>query len=97
MSTMYAVLSKLDGRHAGTQYFKYRAEIRGTREDRVQGFVDVRDWCYQTWGSGTEREFAHIVKCAHWGWHTGRDILFDPLYIYLVDDQDAALFKLKWI
>ncbi len=94
---MSLVLTKLDGRHTGTQNFKYRVEVRGPRDERVLQFVELREWCTQTWGRGVEREFANLVKCANWGWHTGRDILYDSLFIYLVNDEDIALFKLKWM
>jgi hypothetical protein len=96
MSLALIKLTKLDKRHSGTAHFRYRVCVDGTREVRVTKFLELREWCYSMWGVGMEREFANVVKCAHWGWHTGRDILYDPLYIYLVSDAEASLFKLKW-
>lgn len=97
MSETSIRLHKLDRRHTGTKNFKYRVSVGGTRDARIIKFLEVREWCTGIWGPGMEREFAKIAKCAHWGWHTGRDILDDPLYIYLVSDAEALLFKLKWI
>lgn len=96
MSETPVKISKLDRRHTGTKNFTYRVSVGGTRDARIIKFLEVRAWCTEMWGPGVEREFANIVKCAHWGWHTGRDILYDPLYIYLVSDAEASLFKLKW-
>ena len=90
-------LSKLDGRHTGTKNFMYRVSVGGPRDARIIKFLELRAWCTEMWGAGMEREFANIVKCAHWGWHTGRDILYDNIYIYLVSDAEASMFKLKWI
>lgn len=90
-------LTKLDGRFTGTENFKYRVSVGGPRDLRIIKFLELRQWCTETWGPGMEREFANIVKCAHWGWHTGRDILYDEIFIYLVGDDEASFFKLKWM
>lgn len=97
MTVAQIKLTKLDKRHAGTKYFKYRALVDGVRDVRVKKFLELRQWCWNTWGPSSERDFAVVEQPTHWAWHTGRDILYDPLHIYLVADQDAAFFKLRWL
>jgi hypothetical protein len=96
MTTAWIKLSKLDRRHTGTEHFKYRVRIDGSRDDRVKKFLEIRQWCWDTWGASAERDFAVVETPTHWAWHTGRDILYEPLFVYLVSDADASFFKLKW-
>jgi len=91
-------LETLDGRHSGSWFFKYRVWVHGP--DRVRDFIQIRNWCWEVWGPSCERE-DHILSYndpaiennLHWAWHTYER----SRYIYLVNDQALAFFKLKWL
>ena len=91
-------LEKLDGRHSGNYYFKYRVWVHGT--DRVRDFIQIRNWCWEVWGPSCERDDhilsynnSTVVNNPHWAWH----VYERSRYIYLIDDQALAFFKLKWL
>ncbi len=72
-------------------------------------YFEMRDWCWQTWGGSKELDewlsdyyFIHsniIIqaepKCQnkHWCWKTQKDA---NNRIYLRDDADLVLLKLRW-
>lgn len=75
-------------------------------------YFEIREWCWQTWGSSKELDewlddkyfiMSNIVmnkppidtKCQneHWCWKHQRDAKHR---IYLRDDTDLVLFKLRW-
>ena len=91
-------LETLDGRHSGNYYFKYRVWVHGT--DRVRDFIQIRNWCWEVWGPSCERDDhilsynnSTVVNNPHWAWH----VYERSRYIYLIDDQALAFFKLKWL
>jgi hypothetical protein len=90
---MSIVISKLDGRHAGHILFSHRAEIIGTWIERDQEFVQVREWCWETFGPGVERDLIHAKKDSKWGWHLNQSPA--KYYIYLKDEY-LTHFTLKW-
>ena len=91
-------LETLDGRHSGNIFFKYRVWVYGP--DRIRDFINVRNWCWEVWGSSCEREDymmsysdQDVVTNSQWAWHK----VDRSRYIYLVNDQALAFFKLKWL
>ena len=100
---MQIKISLLDGRHSGNAYFKYRAQIQATLEERHVRFNEIREWCWQVWGSSAEREshcfltaLANPAVNLHWAWHVEDQYNNFRPYIYLVGDEELAFFKLKW-
>lgn len=91
-------LEKLDGRHTGHEIFKYRIWMNGPQQDRTTEFLNLRQWCWDTWGPGCERDIQRQVFLnPHWAWHHDENAAWGNLYIYLADDQALTLFKLKWM
>ena len=93
-------VSKLDGRHTGYKYFKYLVKTTFPSE-----FFKLREWCWTTWGASKEiddwlddelREskidVEIISKNAHWAWQNNEY----GTRIYLKDDDDVVLFRLRW-
>jgi hypothetical protein len=52
-------LEKLDGRHSGHFFFQYRVWVHGS--DRIRDFIQIRNWCWEVWGSSCERD-DHILS-----------------------------------
>ena len=98
-------LEKLDGRHKGYGPFKYRIWVNGPASDRIWNFTDLREWCWQVWGSSCERDiymFGYYnqdqkIQNEHWAWHYDRDARSGNLFIYLTNDEALSFFKLKWM
>lgn len=100
---------RTDRRMNGVEYFDYIASPKMTKYD-LQGLshkqryyqtmlVEVRDWCWQTWGSSCELSFYMSLRGFdsalndRWCWHTE----YDSHKIYLKSDKEANWFKLKWL
>lgn len=93
-------LEKLDGRHKGLNRLKYRILIHGTTTDRFQTFLQIRQWCWDTWGPSCEREiFLPLANnnpgSNDWAWHFEEK--FQACYIYLSGSKQLELFSLKWL
>ena len=106
-------IRKTDARFTGNDFFKYVVDVRadgmsvpiigGLQQQiarRVLNFIEVRDWCIQTWGMSCERTIYLDILGAegrqvntHWSWHTE----FGETKIYLSSDKEANWFKLKWL
>jgi len=88
-------IREIDGRNALYEHFKWQIKLD------VKSFLDVRDWCYTTWGPAVEyqwwNEFGKDRGCEYWSFDT-----FDvkrrarSAIIYLKGDQELSLFHLKW-
>jgi hypothetical protein len=73
---------------------------------RFVEFVEVRNFCWQTYGPSTELEIYGAVKGLtrnqmhnpHWAWRFGSHPVKDPQegYIYLTGDEELAFFTLKF-
>ena len=105
-------IRKTDARFTGNAIFKYVVDvtadgsvpimgsIKHRMANRFNNFIEVRDWCIQTWGMSCERGiYLDIVSVdntklnTHWSWHTE----FGETKIYLASDKEANWFKLKWL
>jgi hypothetical protein len=96
-------ITKLDRRYNGHQWFKYIVEIdimlgQG-RDERVQEFKNLRNWCWETAGPGCELGFVqlHVTELGlesleKWAWDTE----YNNQRLYLKDDELLTLLKLKW-
>lgn len=95
-------LSRLDGRFAGSEVFKYRLKITGYRSDRISRFIELRTWCWESWGPSCERDLFldhyydnnKTLFNKYWAWQSNDPN--DCFYIYFIDDGAAGYYKLKW-
>lgn len=96
-------IQKLDHRFAGHKHFKYRISWRTVKHERIVNFIELRNWCWETFGPSNERDIIiyladkdeGFVRC--WSWHIEKDSVRYTPFIYLATDQEYALFKLKWM
>lgn len=97
-------VSKLDTRFAGHRHLKYRIKLLGDYTVRYDQYIQIRNWCWDTWGSSCERDI--LIELAdkdesfirRWSWHAEKyNKRFYDLYIYLATDQEYVMFKLKWM
>ena len=99
--------TKLDGRHRGTDTFKYYVTVKEkgnifSARARYIPFFKLRCLCAETWGMSCEREMYLKAKHEknteilnnHWAWHT--DLNNSQYRIYLKGDEERAWLLLKW-
>jgi hypothetical protein len=93
----------LDKRHAGHTIFTHRVRIE-VKDSSVHGareaeFLKIREWCWEQFGPGCERDFAHLMPHGvlneyRWAWYIDPNSSY-KLYIYL-KEETMTLFALKW-
>ena len=89
---------KLDKRHKGYQQFThYIQPIWSSRlEDKLK-FFEWRNWCWNTWGPGYEREIAlefgdRQFSVCRWAWHTEDR----SRRLYFASEKELNWFVLTW-
>lgn len=83
-------IGKLDKRHNGHGKFKYYVNFSF---NTLQKFVEVRNWCWQTWGPSAELDtLKKISNVAKWSWICDQY----NTRIYLNGDTEYQWFVLKW-
>lgn len=96
-------IKKLDKRNKGHEHFKYFVR---TSILKGPNYHEIREWCWQTWGSSKELiDWVNddalskgvdpkplFCQNQHWTWQN------DEYYrrIYLKGDAELMMFKLKW-
>lgn len=84
-------IGKLDKRHKGHETFRYYTQFSFSTYDK---FIEVRNWCWQTWGPSSELDLLSHVKTdsIKWAW------IHDQYNtrIYLASDREYQWFVLKW-
>lgn len=90
----YPKLQKLDRRHNGSGRFAYRVEFH-----QLMQFNQVRDWCWETWGSSCELFVAYddsweSPKQLNWCWRC--DEHPRGMYLYFRTSDEASVYSLKW-
>ena len=97
---------KLDQRYNGGEHFKYMVDVTrsislqnpnkyqgSNRMEKLQAFVDMRTWCWETWGASCEMgAYLPLKQEQVWSW----DSEHANLRIYLKTDKELAWFQLKW-
>lgn len=86
---------KLDKRFSGSYMFKYYAEPDGNLPVRYWEMQLWREWCWEQFGPGTERDTA--LRSRHerdwrWAWDTEHG----NCRIYFKGDEELSWFTLKW-
>lgn len=82
---------KLDARYTGFDKFKHYASFR---YNEMEKFVEVRQWCWETFGPSCEMQIHHKLSTPNhsWSW-----ILDDyRSRIYFATDKEYQWFLLKW-
>ena len=89
------MLEKLDRRHSHSYYYSHRVWVSGLDDERRQDYAHIREWCWETFGAGCERDL--VKRDNHykyrWVFHCGQRN--KDLYIYLKDEL-LTTFLLKW-
>lgn len=83
---------KLDKRHNGHRDFKYYVQFSSLEQ---QKFVEVRNWCWQTWGPSAELDILRYLQERHdmkWAWICDNY----NIRLYLKTDTEYQWFVLKW-
>jgi hypothetical protein len=67
----------------------------------VEVFLEVRDWCYVTWGPAVEyiwwEQYGVKRNNVNWSFDTSKYLGKKPRStIYLRSDEELTLFHLKW-
>jgi len=88
-------LSKLDGRYAGNREFSHRVSFVGEWRDRSEQFVKMREWCWEMFGAGVERNLVYCKPNTRWAWHIDESPT-TAYYIYL-KEESLTHFQLKWM
>jgi hypothetical protein len=89
-------LQKLDGRHTLSQFYPYRAKMIGN--DGCMKFVEIRNWLWENYGPGLERETVWVVlyqegtKEPKWSWWVD-----DRKYFIYMKDEILTHFSLKYL
>lgn len=105
---MKVTIKRTDKRHTGNLFWQYVVIIdrrpttvfgKPSMIQRTQDLNEIRNWCWETYGSSCELERwldipdESVGKNEHWCWHTN----FDNWKIYLRTEKEANWFKLKWL
>ena len=81
----------MDRRHKGKGSFTHYVSFEGGQ--KVKNYVDAREWMWETFGPGIERDYARVGEYK-WGWQTDNSGPY--LRIYFKSTQEFNWFKLKW-
>ena len=82
-------IKKLDFRYNGGHHFKYCIDFTFKQGD---DFVNLRNWCWETWGPSCELKFLKLEDSKPWGWIV--DSYRNRLYFR--DDAEINWVKLRW-
>lgn len=87
-------IKKVDGRMNAHGDFEYVIPFRLSNRKE---FIEIRNWCWQSWGPSCELEHWQRLKNQEninpaWSW-SNQDF---GMNIYLGDESKAAWYLLKW-
>ena len=85
-------VQRIDGRMNGHGVYEYRIDFSRDR----RRYVEVRDWCWQTYGPGIELECCEIDLDRVWAWHYNAVRGHTRCFIYLKSQEQLTLFLLRW-
>ena len=69
------------------KYFKYGIQVNG-----MLNFHDVRRWCVDVYGHGTDITRDEPIVNEHWAFY----MVYQQYMIYLKGDEELNWFKLKY-
>ena len=82
---------KIDRRHIGGSYFKYRVSFESYYE--IHKFYEVHKWLTNNFGPGCDVRDCWAFEKIKWGWFRETH---GTLHIYLRDSNAHSTFLLKW-
>jgi hypothetical protein len=91
-------LQKLDRRHTGyNQFTHYISPIWQSQLNDKLEFLKWRNWCWETFGPGMERDMALDLgskqfDVCQWAWHTHEN----AKRIYFASEKQLSQFCLVW-
>jgi len=85
MTTPGMKMTKMDRRHTGWLWYNWQIHLT------VDQFIQVRNWCWETFGPSFELDLVKSDRNPVWCWRSA-----GYHAIYLRGDEEATLFKLKW-
>lgn len=98
-------LRKLDRRHTGYDHFQYMIDFSGGTVSTIDDFYQLREWCWETWGSSKELTNWLFIKTStagtgkrycqneHWCWQNDTY----ATRIYLRTEAECSHFILRWM
>lgn len=87
-------ITVMDKRHKGKLWFSFYVTPTMTSvRPKVDMFIIWREWCFETFGLGIERDLAHHREDVKWAWHTEDGLL----RIYFKSQKELNWFKMKWL
>ena len=93
---MQLQLERLDGRHNASRVYTHRVWIRGSGAERKKMYIQLREWCWETFGPGCERDLIWYNDSSSYRWAFHFDQKSEAPYIYLKEEVLTA-FMLKWV
>jgi len=91
-------VTELDKRHKGHYLFShYITPVWSSQlADKIR-FFEWRNWCWETWGPGLEREIAinlgsNYFPVGRWAWHTEQN----QRRLYFQTEKELNWFVLTW-
>lgn len=92
---MFYKIKKLDKRMGGSGYFAYKAELNGYAALRLKRSIEVRQWCWETFGPSAElSEYVCGDQNASWCWETTHKN-YTVRYLFKTQEQ-VNLFVLRF-
>ena len=105
-------VTQTDRRHSANHIFQYYVEptydFMGGNDERIRAFKELREWCWEMFGPGCERDFVvlrpvpvgeegqcRMDSVEKWAWLTS-NYGNQELRIYLKEEV-MTFFKLKWL
>ena len=85
-------IETLDARHNGWSIWKYRIRLAGTMQENIRLYHKIRQWLWEVYGPGCERDFymewvaaakGYELAESVWAWHTEDG---SQKFLYLRDD-----------
>jgi len=91
-------VSKLDKRHNGNHLFSHYTNFGNVYSTETKlAFVEMRNWCWESWGPGMEIDYACALgsnqyQVCRWAWQTDHG----NCRIYFSSQKELNWFILKW-
>ena len=80
----------LDGRFTGNELFQYRIDFNNIQREQ---FKQIRNWCWETFGSSCELHYLSVDENKVWAWTTDSY----RVRLYLKSDKEVNWYKLRWL
>lgn len=92
-------LKKMDNRYNGSSHFIMLADGFGSKwnPESIRHYHEVRDWCMESFGRSVDIDYYSVIKELEESLLSTRWAYSDSnRRIFLNNDKDIMLFKLRW-